>query len=510
MVRPGTPVGVRVLLVDDELLTRTVVGAQLEALGHVVRAAEDGASALRMAQEETPEVVLLDMELPDSSGLEVLDELQGDAELSRVPVVFLTGRTGAADVAEALRRGAHDYLRKPADEVELAARVGAAARLQRLQAELHRVALTDELTGLPNRRAAQVLMQQAVSASARYELAVTVIVVDVDRFKRVNDTYGHPAGDAVLQEVARRLSDTLRVEDLCARWGGEEFLVVVLGVPGPAARVVGERLRHAVSDAPVRLPDGQDLTVTVSAGLAQGVSSGAAALVRLADDALYRAKETRAGPGRRPRGARPAPARPARRLTRPPPPVGSSRQRSGAGACRAAATRSACRRTSAAAAPASGGPSPAPHTASSRAQRLLRAVAPMAPEPPFSAWASRAAADQSPASRASASRPARGTASPRNAAPTSASTSRPRPAPSARSWATTTGSRAAPSWSAPSGACGDACRGSAGGGGADGGGTGGGGAAAAEEGLPPATSGRSGRRRRSTPRRSSTRTGLLT
>ena len=292
MVRPGTPVGVRVLLVDDELLTRTVVGAQLEALGHVVRAAQDGASALRMAQEETPEVVLLDMELPDVSGLEVLDELQGDAELSRVPVVFLTGRTGAADVAEALRRGAHDYLRKPADEVELAARVGAAARLQRLQAELHRVALTDELTGLPNRRAAQALMQQAVSASARYELAVTVIVVDVDRFKAVNDRYGHPAGDAVLQEVARRLSDTLRVEDLCARWGGEEFLVVVLGVPGPAARVVGERLRLAVSARPVRLPDGQELAVRVSAGLAQGVSSGAAALVRLADDALYRAKQT--------------------------------------------------------------------------------------------------------------------------------------------------------------------------------------------------------------------------
>ena len=284
----STPV--RVLLVDDEPLSRTVVAAQLEALGHEVVTADDVASALVAASGEQPDVVLLDMELPDGSGLDVLDALQADEVLATTPVVFLTARHDVSDVARALRRGAHDYLRKPADEVELAARVASAARVARLQAQLRRVARTDELTGLPNRRAALHSLSQASSASSRWQLPLTAMVVDVDRFKDVNDAHGHAAGDAVLVEVARRLELTVRVEDLCARWGGEEFLVIMLGVGHDGARLAAERLRRSVGGSPVRVDDRVSLPVTASVGVSVGIAAAAELLVHRADEALYRAK----------------------------------------------------------------------------------------------------------------------------------------------------------------------------------------------------------------------------
>ena len=290
----------RVLVVDDSALIRAVLVGSLEEQGYAVVEAEDGTEALEVAAIDPPDVVLLDVVMPGLSGLEVLDRLQ--ATLAHVPVVCLTGRSDVGDVVEALARGAHDYLRKPFESGELLARLSSALRLKRLSdelrarnAELERVSRTDGLTGLLNRRAVEELLNAQLAHAVRHDLALSVLMVDLDEFKKVNDTYGHAAGDRVLVEVSARLRGLLREGDHFGRWGGEEFLALLPLTPGPAATLLAERLCADVAAHPVGLPDGRLLHVGVSIG-ACGSTRDEEALLRRADDALYRAKA--AGRGR--------------------------------------------------------------------------------------------------------------------------------------------------------------------------------------------------------------------
>jgi PleD family two-component response regulator len=188
----------RILVADDSLVIRSVLRKQLQEHGHVVTEAVDGEDALRAIRDETPDVVLLDVEMPKMSGHAVLAELRSNPATAHIPVVFLTARATTADVVEGLRLGAHDYLRKPFEPAELLARVSAALRVKRLQdelrirnIELEASSRTDALTGLPNRRHLQEQLAAAASASRRHGGSVAVLMVDVDHFKRVNDRLGH-------------------------------------------------------------------------------------------------------------------------------------------------------------------------------------------------------------------------------------------------------------------------------------------------------------------------------
>lgn len=213
-------------------------------------------------------------------------------------MLFVTGRTDAADLAEGLRLGAHDYQRKPFDAIELQARVRAAARtgqlratLRRRNAELERLASSDSLTGLYDRRHLEAEAARAISRLRRHSGTMGVTLLDLDHFKAINDTHGHAAGDAVLQAVAGRLASALRHEDLLGRWGGEEFVVLAADTDATGMALVAERLREAVGAAPVVVDDGPTPAVTVSAGWAcarGGVDLDT--LVRAADAALYAAK----------------------------------------------------------------------------------------------------------------------------------------------------------------------------------------------------------------------------
>jgi two-component system, cell cycle response regulator len=286
-----------VVVADDSAVARAVVRDQLEAEGYRVVEADNGRVAVAACREVHPDVVLLDIEMPELDGYAVLAALKQDDLTSTVPVVFLTGQTTTADVVEGLRLGAHDYLRKPFEPAELTARVSAAMRTKRLQdqlrarnEELQSMLRTDLLTGLPNRRHLDEYLRMLSSASRRQRHPLSALMIDVDHFKRINDQHGHSAGDAVLVAVAKRIGASLRTEDVAGRWGGEEFLVLLPATDLDGAWVLGDRVRQAVADEPVDLGDGTDTIVTISVGCAVGQGDDVADQLRRADAALYEAK----------------------------------------------------------------------------------------------------------------------------------------------------------------------------------------------------------------------------
>jgi two-component system, cell cycle response regulator len=286
----------RILVAEDSALLRRMIGDVLRQHGWEVLEARDGAQALDLARTANPAVLLMAREMEGLDGLAVLDALRAEARTADVPVVFVTGHTDARDLAEGLERGAHDYVRKPVDPVELVARIRTALRLRALHdelarrnAELEELARTDVLTGLANRRHADEVLRATIASARRHHRTLCAVLVDVDRFKTINDAHGHAAGDAVLREIAARLTDGLREEDVAARWGGEEFLLLL--PDSPDASIVCERLRTAISGRPVNVHGLLELKVSASFGWAPwtGDETGEA-LVGRADVALYAAK----------------------------------------------------------------------------------------------------------------------------------------------------------------------------------------------------------------------------
>jgi two-component system, cell cycle response regulator len=277
--------------IRDDLLRR------LAERGHRVAGAGEGDEALRLVAHEAPDVILLDQELAGVDGMEVLDRLRARDELAAMPVIMLTASSDHDLMLEALRRGAHDYLRKPFDPAELDARVLAALRVKRLHdalleanRRLARQALTDDLTGLANRRHGGRQLEREVALCVRHGRLLALLRVDVDHFKPINDSLGHEAGDQVLVEVARRLEGAVRGGDELARWGGDEFVAILPGTDKAGALRAAERLRAAVSESPIPVA-GQELPVTISVGWAHWAGDTPDDLLARADRALYRAKD---------------------------------------------------------------------------------------------------------------------------------------------------------------------------------------------------------------------------
>jgi diguanylate cyclase (GGDEF)-like protein len=285
------------LVADDSATIRGALQHHLVERGYGVVQAADGEEALAVIRSERPDAVLLDVEMPVLDGHSVLRALQADPDLAVIPVVFLTARSDADEVVAGLEAGAHDYLRKPFDFAELVARVSAAVRVKQLQDELRRrydeltlLARLDAVTGIYNRGHVEEHLAVLCHASGRHRFPVSVVLLDLDRFKDVNDRYGHPAGDAVLRAVALVVGRGLRQEDMPARWGGEELMVVLPYVDSAGAAVVAKRIRAAVCATPVGLPGGESVVVTASVGVCGGVGLDPADMVARADEALYRAK----------------------------------------------------------------------------------------------------------------------------------------------------------------------------------------------------------------------------
>jgi diguanylate cyclase (GGDEF)-like protein len=265
----------------------------LDSTGYVIFEAGDGEEALRLAARERPDVILLDVQIPLLDGYGVLASLQTDPALSEIPVVLVTARTEPEDVADGLHRGAHDYLRKPFQQPELLAREHAAMRTKALRdelrarnAQLELMVSTDLVTGLLNRRATDEQLGSLISRSRRHATALSVLVVDVDGFRRVNGAHGTAVGDAVLETIAERVSDELREEDLVGRWGGDELLVLAPDTGTEGAATLADRIRAAVAATPVQTRAGAvRVTVSVAAATLRDGEDGEA-VVHRAEQAL--------------------------------------------------------------------------------------------------------------------------------------------------------------------------------------------------------------------------------
>ncbi|MGY2873546.1 two-component system, cell cycle response regulator [Marmoricola sp. URHA0025 HA25] len=286
----------RVLIADDSLVIRAVVRSGLEDEGYDVFEAVDGLTALEHCRQDPPDVVLLDVEMPGLDGYEVLRDLKDNVALRDIPVVFLTSRATTTDIVTGLRGGAHDYLKKPFEPAELLARVGSAVHVKKLQdqlqqrnAELDRLTRTDGLTGLYNRWHLERELTRLHRDAVRHEDPLSVLILDLDHFKQVNDTHGHGAGDQVLRAFAQRMLRELRAGDIGGRWGGEEFLVVLPRTDLEGAMEIADRIREATAAEPVGV-SGEEIRVTASGGCAVGPGESSDGLVQLADTALYEAK----------------------------------------------------------------------------------------------------------------------------------------------------------------------------------------------------------------------------
>ena len=294
------------LLIDDSEAQSTQITVSLERLGYSVKRASSGAEGLRLAREKTPDLVLLDVVMPDIDGFAVCRWLKVNADTRDVPVIMLTERTAVADRIAGLNIGADDYLPKPFDDQELEARIFAALRVKathtdlkarnlQLEAMLHSVealAITDALTGLFNRRRFADVLKREFAVTRRYRNTLSCLLVDLDHFKQINDRFGHDAGDQVLKEVARRIVGSLREVDLAARYGGEEFAILLPHTSKADARIVAERLLANLRRQEFTF-GGELVRVTASIGVAgnSDVASGQPEdLVKAADLALYEAK----------------------------------------------------------------------------------------------------------------------------------------------------------------------------------------------------------------------------
>jgi diguanylate cyclase (GGDEF)-like protein len=288
-----------VLVVDDDPLSRAFLEEVLVSAGCEVESVSDGQDALARVRQHRPDVVVTDWQMPVMDGLTLCRILKGTDETRLTYVVMLSSRGETESKVAGLETGADDYIVKPVDPVELVARVRVGLRLNRALTELaakneilEKLALTDPLTGLANRRAFEEALGAELARAARHGRPASLVYVDLDHFKAVNDTHGHACGDEVLQGFARVLRRSCRRGDLPARVGGEEFAVLLPGTGRVPATLVAERIRRTTEAHP--LGRAADVPVTVSVGLTstEGRPSlpGAAELLGAADEALYRAK----------------------------------------------------------------------------------------------------------------------------------------------------------------------------------------------------------------------------
>jgi diguanylate cyclase (GGDEF)-like protein len=253
--------------------------------------ARDGNDALTIAEKHQPDLVLLDVMMPGMDGYEICRRLKASPNTREARVMFVTGADAESDEEKGLALGAIDYITKPFAPAIVRARVQNQLLLIHAYGELRRLAVTDPLTGVANRRR---LMEVGASELARCGRAVetlSVLMIDIDHFKRVNDTWGHAAGDAVIQQIANIAAEKVRVSDTVGRLGGEEFAIVL---PTAALAGAAERLRHVIETSPVGW-QGSTIPVTVSIGVAERnwvADADFSAILNRADIALYQAKES--------------------------------------------------------------------------------------------------------------------------------------------------------------------------------------------------------------------------
>jgi two-component system cell cycle response regulator len=291
----------KVLVIEDDPTQCLLLKRQLERAGHLVFAEQDPYATMEVMWREQIQLMITDWEMPGLNGLDLIRQIR-EADLPfYVYIIMITGKHERHDVVKGLDAGADDYLVKPFDLREFLARVAVGERIIRLETrlrqanqEMERLVNIDYLTGLLNRRAIYATAQNELERCRRTNQPVSILFLDLDDFKKINDQYGHLVGDEALKAVAKTLQANVRPYDLCGRWAGDEFILILPGVNAQDAGAIAERIRNCI--AQIHLPVEEE-AVPVSASIGVHVVNVVSSVGDLttilsqADQALYRAKD---------------------------------------------------------------------------------------------------------------------------------------------------------------------------------------------------------------------------
>lgn len=298
----------KVLVVDDIQLNRKLQKTYLEAEGYEVVLAQDGIEALKRIEEESPDLILLDIMMPKMNGFQVCRRIKSDDRTRFIPVIMVTALNELEDKIKGIDSGADDFISKPFHKLELLARVKSLLRIKHLhdaleekireletvQEQLRQLAITDGLTELYNYRFFKEQLHLEISRAKRHNINVSIAMIDIDYFKNYNDTNGHPAGDIVLKNIAQLLSSNIRKIDIAARYGGEEFALILVETDKQAATYVATKIKKLVEQHRFQYEETQpNGKLTISMGVATFPDDAIKPeeLVSLADKRLYQAKK---------------------------------------------------------------------------------------------------------------------------------------------------------------------------------------------------------------------------
>ena len=282
------------LIVDDEksniLILRQILGQE-----YTIYAAKNGYEAIEVANERLPDVILLDILMPGMNGYEVITALKNSNTTRYIPVIFVTALNEVKDEEKGFLLGAADYINKPFSPAIVKLRVQNQIKMLNYINTITRMGMTDQLTDLPNRRSFEERMHMEWNRAIRDKTSLSILIIDIDRFKHYNDTYGHQQGDLVLKIVSGVfINEIKRLADFVARFGGEEFVVILANTESDGAVEVAEHIRKSVENTKIPLQDGQATSVTVSVGVNTTTPTSDCSMeefLAYADSALYTAKK---------------------------------------------------------------------------------------------------------------------------------------------------------------------------------------------------------------------------
>jgi diguanylate cyclase (GGDEF)-like protein len=287
---------VRILIAEDDRVSGLILEHHIKKWGYETCLVHDGEQAWQIIQSQPPEMALLDWMMPGIDGLELCRRLRQSTDFLEgeyIYIILLTARDERADLIRGLEAGADDYITKPLDLLELKARLNAGRRIVELHRLLKRQATYDFLTGLLNRRTILEQAEKEYMRAKREKKPLGLMLIDIDDFKKINDTFGHLAGDKILAAVAERLQRNIRSYDKIGRYGGDEILVLLPHCSSPELALIANRLRLCIQEDPITI-NHHSLTVSISAGGLAADSNSSLSLhelIALCDQALYQAKK---------------------------------------------------------------------------------------------------------------------------------------------------------------------------------------------------------------------------